>query len=103
MNKEHYLKENKVYPELLSLSTSLVLLTNTFLLITYPGIEQHNFVLKCEKKKRIKQEFSYPLNAPEGKQGERGLNINDPRILTLIFHKKKCEEKNAVPFWHHVQ
>ena len=51
MNKEHYLKENKVYPELLSLSTSLVLLTNTFLLITYPGIEQHNFVLKCEKKK----------------------------------------------------
>lgn len=44
MNKEHYLKENKVYPELLSLSTSLVLLTNTFLLITYPGIEQHNFL-----------------------------------------------------------
>lgn len=49
------------------------------------------------KKKRIKQEFSYPLNVPEGKQGERGLNINDPRILTLIFRKKKYEEKNAVP------
>ena len=42
--KRNIISGKTKYPELLSLSTSLVLLTNTFLLITYPGIEQHNFL-----------------------------------------------------------
>ena len=40
-------------------------------------------VLKCEKKEK---NLTANKNVPEGKQGERGLNINDPRILTLTSH-----------------
>ena len=50
------------------------------------------------KKKRIKQEFSYRLNVPEGKQGERGLNVNEPRILISIFHKKNTKKRMQYHF-----